>query len=67
MPLFALFKVKSFNTSEKEVSKGQVEFETDVQEQAIGEDNIGNRLLKMMGWQGGGLGKEGSGITEPLQ
>ncbi|CAG0881327.1 unnamed protein product [Darwinula stevensoni] len=60
-------RVKSFNTSDKEVSKGQVEFETDVQEQTIGEDNIGNRLLKMMGWQGGGLGKEGSGITEPLQ
>ncbi|BES94020.1 Protein of unknown function (DUF3469) [Nesidiocoris tenuis] len=28
--------------------------------------NIGSRLLKMMGWSGGGLGKDSQGIEEPV-
>ncbi|KAL4648298.1 NF-kappa-B-repressing factor-like [Arapaima gigas] len=34
--------------------------------QEIKEDNIGNRLLRKMGWMGGGLGREGTGIAEPI-
>ncbi|XP_077465625.1 NF-kappa-B-repressing factor [Stigmatopora argus] len=33
----------------------------------IKEDNIGNQLLRKMGWTGGGLGRHGDGIAEPIQ
>ena len=32
----------------------------------IGADNVGHKLLKLMGWTGGGLGKGGGGISEPV-
>lgn len=35
--------------------------------QEIKEDNIGNQLLRKMGWTGGGLGRDGEGIAEPIQ
>ncbi|KAK4308778.1 hypothetical protein Pmani_019535 [Petrolisthes manimaculis] len=33
----------------------------------IDDNSLGNKLLRMMGWTGGGLGKEGKGITEPIR
>ncbi|KAM7525382.1 hypothetical protein LguiA_015284 [Lonicera macranthoides] len=37
-------------------------------EKAIDESNVGNRMLRNMGWQKGlGLGKDGSGMVEPVQ
>ncbi|KAK3890827.1 hypothetical protein Pcinc_005252 [Petrolisthes cinctipes] len=33
----------------------------------LDENSLGNKLLRMMGWTGGGLGKEGKGITEPIR
>ncbi|KAK9511433.1 hypothetical protein O3M35_000090 [Rhynocoris fuscipes] len=33
----------------------------------IADSNIGSKLLKLMGWSGGGLGKDEQGIEEPLK
>ncbi|CAI9089686.1 OLC1v1024305C1 [Oldenlandia corymbosa var. corymbosa] len=36
-------------------------------DRAIDEKNVGNRMLRSMGWnEGSGLGKDGSGIVEPV-
>lgn len=39
----------------------------DALKQEIKEDNIGNQLLRKMGWKGGGLGRDGDGIAEPIR
>nr|GEU73272.1 suppressor of ABI3-5 isoform X1 [Tanacetum cinerariifolium] len=43
-------------------------FEVITAEKALDETNVGNRMLRNMGWQEGlGLGKDGSGMVEPVQ
>ncbi|TKY58489.1 RNA-binding protein 5 [Spatholobus suberectus] len=42
-------------------------FEVITADKAIDENNVGNRMLRNMGWQEGlGLGKDGSGMIEPV-
>ena len=38
----------------------------DSAEDRIKTNSVGHKLLKLMGWTGGGLGKDGSGIAEPV-
>ncbi|KAF7831223.1 SUPPRESSOR OF ABI3-5 isoform X1 [Senna tora] len=43
-------------------------YEVITADKAIDENNVGNRMLRNMGWQEGlGLGKDGSGMKEPVQ
>ncbi|KAI0510280.1 hypothetical protein KFK09_010881 [Dendrobium nobile] len=43
-------------------------YEVITADRSIDENNVGNRMLRSMGWQEGlGLGKDGSGIKEPVQ
>ncbi|XP_031124991.1 SUPPRESSOR OF ABI3-5 isoform X2 [Ipomoea triloba] len=43
-------------------------YEIITSDRAIDESNVGNRMLRNMGWQEGlGLGKDGSGMVEPVQ
>ncbi|XP_023330843.1 uncharacterized protein LOC111703196 isoform X2 [Eurytemora carolleeae] len=34
--------------------------------EALGTGNVGHKLLSLMGWSGGGLGRDGGGISEPI-
>jgi hypothetical protein len=33
----------------------------------VADNNVGSRLLRLMGWTGGGLGKDAQGIEEPVR
>ena len=37
-----------------------------VETSRLDESCIGNKMMKMMGWKGGGLGKKEQGISEPV-
>jgi len=41
--------------------------ETASEDQAIGNKNKGFKMLEKMGWDGGGLGRDKTGIQEPIQ
>ncbi|XP_059151455.1 uncharacterized protein LOC131937817 [Physella acuta] len=61
-----VIKTKQSSDSEVRISKEEMLSELSDQRDVIGGDNIGNKLLRKMGWEGGGVGKDGSGIAEPV-
>ena len=52
------------DTNETGISKDEVK--GNKINESIPESNVGNQLLKKMGWVGGGIGKSGQGIAEPV-
>lgn len=49
------------------LSKDEIMGEVNKKSESIGDDNIGNQLLRKMGWTGGGVGATGNkGIAEPV-
>jgi len=55
---------------EKQATKRESKLlkEKDKQDEPIDENNIGNQILRKMGWSGsGGLGKRNDGIVEPVK
>ncbi|XP_014219664.1 uncharacterized protein LOC106647675 [Copidosoma floridanum] len=35
-------------------------------DKGMSQNNVGSKIMKLMGWSGGGLGKHSQGITEPI-
>ncbi|KAK6947467.1 G-patch domain, partial [Dillenia turbinata] len=51
-----------------DVSGNVQNYEVITADRALDESNVGNRMLRSMGWhEGSGLGRDGSGMVEPVQ
>ena len=62
-----LIKTRQLGDLSKAVSLDFKKESETLHSEAIPEDNIGNRLLRKMGWSGsGGLGVDKNGISEPI-
>ncbi|BFZ05956.1 hypothetical protein BsWGS_08995 [Bradybaena similaris] len=60
-----VLKTKQAVDSSTTISKEEIE-EARLNSNQISSDNIGCRMLQKMGWSGGGVGKYGTGILEPI-
>lgn len=61
-----VIKTKQAVDSNTKITKEDMLNELNDQSDVISHDNVGNKLLRKMGWSGGGVGKDGTGIAEPL-
>ncbi|XP_012945521.1 uncharacterized protein LOC101849577 [Aplysia californica] len=64
-----IIKTKQAVDSDTKISKDEMLNELNEMNETsdvIGNENIGHKLLQKMGWSGGGVGKDGSGIAEPV-
>ena len=61
-----VIKTKQAVDSDTKISKEEMLNELTDQSDTIGDNNVGNKMLRKMGWSGGGVGKDGSGIAEPV-
>ena len=57
---------QAVDTDAEGLSKEEVLGDIDKRTEQIPDSNIGNKLLRKMGWAGGGVGKDGTGITNPI-
>ena len=59
-------RLKSKILSDEDVARGELVAGEEKAVQKVA-DGVGGKLLAMMGWTGGGLGKQKQGITEPVR
>lgn len=57
---------KSLNPGKESVTSTEMRSGEGSSSTQLAEDNIGKKLMKLMGWAGGGLGKAQQGIVEPV-
>ena len=58
-----------YDTNPTEIAKSDLfgNGQDNLQDDALPSSNVGNALLRKMGWVGGGIGKDGTGIAEPIK
>lgn len=62
-----VIKTKQTCDSDTKLSKDEMIAELNDNPNVIKSNNVGHKLLQKMGWSGGGVGKDGSGIAEPIK
>ena len=58
---------KNVDNDAEGLTKDELVSEVQRGDNVISDNNIGNMLLRKMGWAGGGVGKYGTGIAEPIK